>query len=83
MTAAIVPFRRTGSGVPRARASGRVPLAWHPAAIDQREVLRETRCIIRECWSLRAESRRIKRDYEARQARIELLMARYPDVERA
>jgi uridine kinase len=53
-----------------------------PAA-DQSETLRQTRCIIRECWSLRAESRRIKRDYEERQARIEVLMAKYPDVERA
>jgi hypothetical protein len=55
----------------------------HPAAaLQQEEALREARRKLAECWELRAESRRIQRDYIERQARIEDLMRRY-DVERA
>jgi hypothetical protein len=57
-----------------------VPPPWHPAA-DQSETLRQTRKLIDESWSLRAESAEIRRRYEERQARLEVLMARYPDVE--
>jgi len=55
----------------------------HPAdLLQQSETLRQTRQHIAEAWRLRAESRRIQRDYEERQRKIEDLMRRY-DVERA
>ena len=83
---AIVPFRRTGSASgPRGRASGRVECVLHPAdLLQQSEALREARRKLAECWELRAESRRIQRDYEERQRAIERLLAGIPtDVERA
>jgi len=81
---AIVPFHRTGSASgPRGRALGRVECVLHPAdLLQQSETLRQTRQHIAEAWRLRAESRRIQRDYEERQRKIEDLMRRY-DVERA
>ena len=81
MTAAIVPFRKSSGPRPRSRASGRAEPQLLPAA-DQRETLRQTRKLIEESWSLRAESRRIQRNYEERRRKIEDLMRRY-DVERA
>jgi hypothetical protein len=47
----------------------------HPAdPLQQSEVLRQTRQHIAEAWKMRAESRRIQRDYEERQKLIEKLM---------
>ena len=73
---AIVPFRRTGSASgPRGRASGRVEAQLLPAdLLQQSETLRDARRKLAECWELRAESERIRRDYEARQRKIEELM---------
>jgi hypothetical protein len=73
---AIVPFHRTGSGGgPRVRASGRVKGVLHPAdLLQQSEALRDARRKLAECWEMRAESRRIQRDYEERQKLIEKLM---------
>ena len=73
---AIVPFRRTGSASgPRGRASGRVECVLHPAdPLQQSETLRQTRQHIADAWRMRAESRRIQRDYEERQKLIEKLM---------
>ena len=85
MTATIHPFHRTGSG-PRgpSRASGRAEGQLPAATQQQVEALRQARQHIVECWELRAESRRIQRDYEARQRKIEVLLAGMPaDVERA
>jgi hypothetical protein len=73
---AIVPFHRTGSG-PRgpSRASGRAEGQLLPAdPLQQSETLRQTHQHIAEAWRLRAESRRIQRDYEERQRKIEELM---------
>jgi hypothetical protein len=42
--------------------------------LQQSEALREARRKLAECWELRAESRRIQRDYEERQKLIEKLM---------
>jgi hypothetical protein len=67
MSAAIVPFPD--------RARRQVD----EALVDQREVLRRTRRCISETWELRAESRRIKRNYEARQYSIERLLAGLPE----
>ena len=80
----VVPFHRTGSGRgPRARASGREACESLPAVTQQQEeALRDARRKLAECWELRAESRRIQRDYQERQRKIEDLMRRY-DVERA
>jgi uridine kinase len=50
--------------------------------VQQEEAMREARRKLSECWELRAESRRIQRDYQERQRKIEDLMRRY-DVERA
>lgn len=76
MTAAIVPFRRTGSGGgPRARARPGGGGHLLPAA-DQSETLRQTRKLIDESWSMRAESAAIKRRYLERQARLEVLLQR-------
>ena len=83
MSATIIPLRTGSGGGPRAGASGRVEAGNLLPAADQSEVLRETRHCITETWELRAESRRIKRDYEVRQARIAVLLAGLPDVERA
>ena len=84
MSTNVLPFRNgSGPDGPRSRASGRVEARTLLPAADQSETLRQTRCIIRECWELRAESAAIKRRYEERRARIAVLMARYPDVERA
>ena len=86
MTATIHPFHRTGSAPgPRGRASGRVECVLHPAdLLQQSETLRQTRQHIAEAWKMRAESRRIQRDYEERQRAIERLLAGIPtDVERA
>jgi len=82
---AIVPFRKSSGGGPRVRASGRVECVLHPAdLLQQSEALREARRKLAECWELRAESRRIQRDYEERQRAIERLLAGLPsDVERA
>jgi hypothetical protein len=66
MSAAIVPFPD--------RARRQVD-----EALAEREVLRKTRCIVRECWSIRAESAAIRRRYEARQRSIERLLAGLPD----
>jgi len=67
---AIIPFRKS-RGLPAATQ-------------QQSEALREARRKLAECWSLRAESRRIQRDYEARQRAIERLLAGIPtDAERA
>jgi hypothetical protein len=76
MTATIHPFHRTGSGGgPRSRAFGRVECVLHPAdLLQQSETLRQTRQHIAEAWELRAESRRIQRDYEERQRAIERLL---------
>ena len=73
---AIVPFHRTGSGAgPRPRALGREARKSLPAATQQQsETLRQTRQHIAEAWRLRAESRRIQRDYEERKRKIEELM---------
>ena len=80
---AIVPFHRTSSGLPRARASGRAACESLPAATQQQEeALHQAHWNIAEAWRLRAESARIKRDYEERKLKIEDLMRRY-DVERA
>ena len=80
---AIVPFRKSSGGGPRARASGRVAReSLRADPLQQSETLRQTRQHIAEAWKMRAESRRIQRDYIERQARIEDLMRRY-DVERA
>jgi hypothetical protein len=79
----IVPFRKSLGRGPRSWASGRVECELHPAAtVQQPEALRDARRKLAECWELRAESRRIQRDYEERQRKIEDLMRRY-DVERA
>jgi hypothetical protein len=48
-------------------------LKGHPTPPDS-EVLRQTRQHIAEAWKMRAESRRIQRDYEERQKLIEKLM---------
>jgi hypothetical protein len=45
--------------------------------------MRDARRKLAECWELRAESRRIQRDYEERQARIAVLLAGMDGVERA
>ena len=76
MTATIHPFHRTGSGAGGPpRALGRVECVLHPAdLLQQSEALRDARRKLDECWELRAESRRIKRGYEERQARIAVLM---------
>ena len=72
---AIVPFRKSSGGGPRVRASGRVECVLHPAdLLQQSETLRDARRKLAECWELRAESERIRRDYEARQRKIEELM---------
>ena len=55
MTAAIIPF----------------PNRQADAARAERETLMQTRRLIAECWLLRAECARIRRDYEARRGRIE------------
>jgi hypothetical protein len=52
---------------------GQGPLKGHPLP-PQAEILRQTHQHISEAWKLRAESRRIQRDYEARQRKIEELM---------
>jgi hypothetical protein len=44
------------------------------ATLQQSETLRQTRQHIADCWRMRAESRRIQRDYEERQRKIEELM---------
>ena len=82
---AIVPFRKSSGGGPRAWALGRVECVLHPAdLLQQSETLRQTRQHIAEAWRMRAESRRIQRDYEERQRAIERLLAGIPtDVERA
>ena len=79
---AIVPFHRTGSAPgPRGRASGREARESLPAAtVQQVEALREARRKIAECWELRAESRRIQRDYEERKLKIEVLLDRLERV---
>ena len=75
MTANVVPFRKSSGGGPRVRASGRVECVLHPAdLLQQSEALRDARRKLDECWELRAESRRIQRDYEERQKLIEKLM---------
>ena len=79
----VVPFRKSLGRGPRPRASGREACESLPAATQQQEeALHQAHWNIAEAWRLRAESRRIQRDYEERQARIEDLMRRY-DVERA
>ena len=77
MTATIHPFHRTSSGGgPRARASGRAEAQLLPAAtLQQAEALHSAHQNIVDCWALRAESRRIQRDYEERQRSIERLIA--------
>ena len=81
MTANVVPFRSQGSK--------RFPSAGKPSTLpadllQQSETLREARRKLAECWELRAESRRIQRDYEERQRAIERLLAGIPtDAERA
>ena len=90
MTATIHPFPRlTGDYEPRkptldhSLSRGQGPLKGHPTPPDS-EVLRQTRQHIADAWKMRAESRRIQRDYEARQRAIERLLAGIPtDVERA
>jgi len=73
---AIVPFRKSSASGPRGRASGRVECVLHPAdPLQQSETLRQTRQHIAEAWKMRAESRRIQRDYEERQRAIERLIA--------
>jgi hypothetical protein len=53
----------------------------HPAATAQQlEALREARRKLAECWELRAESRRIQRDYEERKLKIEALLDRLERV---
>jgi hypothetical protein len=42
--------------------------------VQQTEILRQARQKLMECWEIRAESRRIQRDYEERQKLIEKLM---------
>ena len=75
MTANVVPFRKSSGGGPRVRASGRVECVLHPAdPLQQSETLRQTRQHIADAWRMRAESRRIQRDYEERQKLIEKLM---------
>jgi hypothetical protein len=82
MTATIHPFRKS-SARPRGRASGREACESLPAVTQQQEeALRDARRKLSECWELRAESRRIQRDYEERKLKIEDLMRRY-DVEPA
>jgi hypothetical protein len=88
MTATIHPFPRlTGDYEPRTPARitslsrGQGPLKGHPLP-PASEILRQTHQHIADCWALRAESRRIQRDYIERQRKIEDLMRRY-DVERA
>jgi hypothetical protein len=52
--------------------------------LQQSETLRQTRQHIADCWRMRAESRRIQRDYKERRARIDVLLAGIPaDVDRA
>jgi hypothetical protein len=60
---------------------GQGPLKGHPLP-SQAEILRQTHQHLADCWALRAESRRIQRDYIDRQRRIEVLLAGI-DVERA
>jgi hypothetical protein len=87
VTATIHPFPRlTGDYEPRTPALdhhslslGQGPLKGHPLP-PASEILRQTHQHIVDCWALRAESRRIQRDYEARQRRIEVLLA---GIERA
>ena len=75
MTATIHHFRKSSGGGPRVRASGRVECVLHPAdLLQQSETLRQTRQHIAEAWRMRAESRRIQRDYEERKRKIEELM---------
>ena len=72
---AIVPFPKGSASGPRVRASGRVEAQLLPAdLLQQSETLRQTREHIAEAWKMRAESRRIQRDYEERQKLIEKLM---------
>ena len=86
MMGAIVPFHRTGSG-PRgpSRASGRAEGQLLPAATQQQvEALHEARHLIAECWQMRVESAAIKRRYEERRKRIQVLLEGIvSDVERA
>jgi len=78
---AIVPFRSQGfKRFPRAGKTPSLPADL----LQQSEALRDARRKLAECWELRAESRRIQRDYEERQRAIERLLAGIPtDVERA
>lgn len=86
MTATVHPFPRlTGDYEPRkpVRQDLSLTVGQRPlqGCLDG-EVLRETRHLVVDCWAIRAESRRIQRDYQERQRKIEELMRRY-DVERA
>jgi hypothetical protein len=72
MSATIIPLRSA--------AQRQADALWDSI---QREALRRTHQHIAEAWKLKAESAAIRRRYEERQARIAVLMARYPDVERA
>jgi hypothetical protein len=65
MTAAIVPFR----------SAAQRQVAEALASI-QAQTIRETRRKIFECRQIRAEAERVRRDYEERQARIEVLLNR-------
>ena len=75
MSGSVLPFRKSSGPRPRSRASGRTEAQLLPAAtLQQAEALRRARQHIADCWTLRAESRRIQRGYEARQKKIEELM---------
>jgi hypothetical protein len=81
MTANVVPFRKSLGRGPRSWASGREACESLPAAtLQQEEAMREARRKLAECWELRAESRRIQRDYEERKLKIEALLDRLERV---
>lgn len=81
---AIVPFPKGSASGPRGRALGREARESFPAdPLQQSEALREARRKLAECWEIRAESERVRRDYVERRARIELLLAGMDGVERA
>jgi hypothetical protein len=86
VTATIHPFPRlTGDYEPRTPALDHHSLSLRQGPLQGRldgEVLRQTRHLVVDCWAIRAESRRIKRRYEERQRRIEVLLAGMDGVER-
>jgi hypothetical protein len=86
MSATIIPLLKGSGRRGPSRASGRVEArTLLPAAnlgLEQVEALRQAHQHIAEAWRLKAESAAIRRRYEERQKRIEVLMAKYPDVER-